>query len=146
MSTEKEVAELVTLVVAAEAGAGENAPWQPPKAEAVSDPQPQGLLRAHLDDQALPREQGGSVRGWLLPASTLSLGLLCCFCVKVNQSLLLSCCVCFPLCLIFPPALAPPSPQRIEMSAQNLCESSMYLSLPSVSSAWADQLTTSGLD
>jgi hypothetical protein len=39
----------------------------------------------------------------------------------------------------FPPAPAPPSPQRIGMSAQDLCESSVYLSLPSVPSAWADQ-------
>jgi hypothetical protein len=40
MSAEKEVAELATSVAAAEAGAGEDAPSQPPKAEAASDLQP----------------------------------------------------------------------------------------------------------
>lgn len=41
----------------------------------------------HLDVWALPRGQGGSEGGQLLPAPTLSLGLLCCFCAKASQSL-----------------------------------------------------------
>ena len=40
MSAEREVAEAATVVAAAEAGAGEDASSQPPKAEAASDAQP----------------------------------------------------------------------------------------------------------
>lgn len=47
----------------------------------------------HLDVWALPRGQGGSEGGRLLPAPTLSLGLLCCFCAKVSRSLSVQFCV-----------------------------------------------------
>lgn len=41
----------------------------------------------HLDVWALPRGQGGTEGDRLLPAPTLSPGLLCCFCAKASQSL-----------------------------------------------------------
>lgn len=41
----------------------------------------------HLDVWAPPRGQGGTEGDWLLPAPTLPLGLLCCFCAKTSQSL-----------------------------------------------------------
>ncbi|KAM4844516.1 synaptic vesicle membrane protein VAT-1 homolog [Thomomys bottae] len=40
MSAEREAAETATVVAVAEAGAGENAPSEPPRAEAPNDPQP----------------------------------------------------------------------------------------------------------
>lgn len=51
----------------------------------------------HLDVWALPRGQGGSEGDWLLPAPTLSLGLLCCFCAKASQSLPILFCELPPL-------------------------------------------------
>lgn len=52
----------------------------------------------HLDVWALPRGQGGSEGGQLLPAPTLSPGPLCCFCakIKVSQSLPVLFCVLPP--------------------------------------------------
>lgn len=95
----------------------------------------------HLDVWALPRGQGGSEGDWLLPAPTLSLGLLCCFCAKANPFPF--CSMCFRLCLISPPAPAPlPPPKNSNVSSgygANLCESSMSLFHPSVPSARADQ-------
>lgn len=57
----------------------------------------------HLDVWALPRGQGGSEGDRLLPAPTLSPGLLCCFRAKASQSLPVLFCVLPP-----PPPLLPP--------------------------------------
>lgn len=75
----------------------------------------------HLDVWALPRGQGGSEGGQLLPAPTLSPGPLCCFCakIKVSQSLPVLFCV-LPPTPHHPPCPCPTPPQRIEMSAQDM--------------------------
>lgn len=68
----------------------------------------------HLDVWALPTGQGGSEGGRLLPAPTLSLGLLCCFCAKVSRSLSVQFCVLPPRphLPLLPPAPPRPTPPR----------------------------------
>lgn len=61
--------------------------WPPLRALLPPSCPQERLGSDHLDVWALPRGQGGSVGGWLLPAHTLSPGLPCCFCAKVSQSL-----------------------------------------------------------
>lgn len=75
----------------------------------------------HLDVWALPRGQGGSEGGQLLPVPTLSPGPLCCFCakIKVSQSLPDLFCV-LPPTPHHLPCPCPTPPQRIEMSAQDM--------------------------
>lgn len=96
----------------------------------------------HLDVWALPRGQGGSEGGLLLPAPTLSPGLLCCFCAKASQSLPILFCELPPL-LHLPSCPCPTtSPKNSNVSSgygANLCESSMSLFCPSVPSTRANQ-------
>lgn len=103
---------------------------------------PKRLGSDHLDVWALPRGQGGSEGGRLLPAPTLSLGLLCCFCAKVSQSFSVQFCVLPPLPhLPSCPCPTLPSPKNRNVSSgygANLCESSMSLSRPPVPSAQAN--------
>lgn len=74
----------------------------------------------HLDVWALPRGQGGLEGGRLLPDPTLSPRACCAAFVPRLASPFPSCSACFRLCLISPPASAPPPPQRSEMSAQDM--------------------------
>lgn len=74
----------------------------------------------HLDVWALPRGQGGSEGGRLLPAPTLSPQACCAAFVPRLANPFPPCSVSFRLCFISPPAPAPPPPQRIEMSAQDM--------------------------